>query len=58
LASFIQGYGCLIQYAATCSDLASMSLPASFTHTIRTVLFSLLLLPLCLAEDLSALRHS
>lgn len=58
IAGFVQGFGALVQFSATCSDLMAGSLPPRCTHQVRTLLFGAAMLPLCLADDLNALRHS
>ena len=56
-ATFLQGFSCLVQFSATCTDLLVPFAPR-VSRTMLTLAAGIALVPLCLANELSALRYS
>lgn len=56
-ATFLQGFSCLVQYSATCTDLLVPFAPR-VSRAMLTLAAGIALVPLCLANELSALRYS
>jgi len=50
--------GALVQYTATCAELLGPAVARILSRPARIALVGVALLPLCLAPDLTALRHS
>ena len=56
-ATFLQGFGALVQFSATCTDLLVTFAPR-VSRSVLTMAAGIVLVPLCLANELSALRYS
>ena len=56
-ATFLQGFSCLVPFSATCTDLMVPFAP-KVSRSLLTLAAGLVLVPLCLANHLSALRYS
>ena len=56
-ATFLQGFTCLVQFSATLTDLLAPFAPG-VSRAKLTLASGVALVPLCLANELSALRYS